>query len=99
MSYDIPDIEGLPAKERSWKFEIKADPDTDYEIIVHRERVALAPTGKAIYRLYALPTGRKLSQIATKTYTYDGITLTGEQLAGFLSLFGDVSKQEDESNA
>jgi hypothetical protein len=97
MSYEIDDIDGLPAVERSWRIEILANPGEDYRISADRERVSFTPTGAVARRLAAKPTSRLLSQISTSEYSYDGITLTGAQLAGLISSIGDSWKLEDDA--
>jgi hypothetical protein len=96
VSYDIDDINGLPAKERTFRIEIFTDPESDYKIIAHRERVNLTPTGVAAQRLFSHPTERLISQIIGETYTFNGKTLTGAELLGLISLMADTWKTEDE---
>ncbi len=99
MAIDLGNVTATANKvDRIWRIEFFVDDSDVIQIVMHREiRAKDTATGALISRDQSAirNTTRTSSQIAGKSYTAGGVTVTGQQLLQLLNKMSDIERQVD----
>ncbi|MBW7968107.1 hypothetical protein [Bradyrhizobium sp. BR 10289] len=85
----------VTTQERTWRVNIETPIGVDPTVTVYRETVRTAADGTLISRDGGVPVTRRLSEVAAKSYSIGGKTLTGAEIAGLIASVADTWRQED----
>lgn len=85
----------IATEERTWRINIETPKGGEAMITVYRETVKTGPAGEIILKQPSADVRRRLSDIATQSYTVGGNVYTTAEIAGVIAAIADIWREED----